>query len=274
MSNKKLKSFLIVLFAFLIFFVFWGYFLFNLSFSNSINYSFAEEATSTSEIATSTNTSTTDVAVSTTTISERTISMAMDIITSTTTSTIPIENENIENATNTATSSLGKTISTVVSLDSQSDSQISSEDEGVEESASEEITQPQEEQPQPPQPITKERKLNKEIKIKKDAQYFCKTKSFYIDISNINNERIFEIEFEGKKPKNGVLEIGSLPLGIDITFLNKADYEWNVSQNENIAVLQIIKQVFSQKGNFNIPIIYTDKDSRESVICQINIINF
>jgi hypothetical protein len=269
MSNKKLKSFLIVLFAFLIFFVFWGYFLFNLSFSNSINYSFAEEATSTSEIATSTNTSTTDVAVSTTTISERTISMAMDIITSTTTSTIPIENENIENITTTVTSSLQKTTSTPVSLDSQ----IANEDKQVEEDTSEEIIQPQEPL-QPSQPITKERKLNKEIKIKKDAQYFCRVKSFYIDISNINNERIFEIEFEGKKPKNGVLEIGSLPLGIDITFLNKADYEWNVSQNEKIAVLQIIKQEFSQKGNFNIPIIYTDKDSRESVICQINIINF
>jgi hypothetical protein len=269
MSNKKLKSFLIVLFAFLIFFVFWGYFLFNLSFSNSINYSFAEEATSTSEITTSTNTSTTDVAVSTTTISTTTTSTAMDIITSTTTSTIPIENENIENITTTVTSSLQKTTSTPVSLDSQ----IVNEDKQVEEDTSEEIIQPQEPL-QPSQPITKERKLNKEIKIKKDAQYFCKAKSFYIDISNINNERIFEIEFEGKKPKNGVLEIGSLPLGIDITFLNKADYEWNISQGENIAVLQIIKQEFSQKGNFNIPIIYTDKDSRESVICQINIINF
>jgi hypothetical protein len=124
------------------------------------------------------------------------------------------------------------------------------------------------------QPILKERKLDKKIKISKEGEYSCSVRNFQVDFSSGPNERIVELELEGKKPKNAVLEIGSLPLGIDITFLNNANYEWNVSQNENIAVLQIIKQEFSQIGNFNIPIIYTDKDSGESVICQINIINF
>jgi hypothetical protein len=123
------------------------------------------------------------------------------------------------------------------------------------------------------QPILKERKLDKKIKISKESEYSCSARNFQVDFSSGPNERIVELELEGKKPKNAVLEIGSLPLGIDITFLNNANYEWNVSQGENIAVLQIIKQAFSQKGNFNIPIIYTDKDSGESVICQINVIN-
>jgi hypothetical protein len=123
------------------------------------------------------------------------------------------------------------------------------------------------------QPILKERKLDKKIKISKESEYSCSARNFQVDFSSGPSERIVELELEGKKPKNAVLEIGSLPLGIDITFLNNANYELNVSQNENIGVLQIIKQEFSQIGNFNIPIIYTDKDSGESVICQINVIN-
>lgn len=144
------------------------------------------------------------------------------------------------------------------------------EEEGTEEdSLIEEIVQPT--------PLyyfqPKERKLNKEIKIAKEASYFCVAKTFQIDISNNLNRNIVEIELGGEKPKSPLLEIGNLPLGIDIVFLNTSDYEWRPKENENTAILQIINQFGSQKGNFSIPIIYTDNESGNSVICQINIIN-
>jgi len=62
-----------------------------------------------------------------------------------------------------------------------------------------------------------------------------------------------------------------LPDGIDITFLNNADYFLSPSKSDNAAVVQITNQPDSQKGNFSIPIIYQSGNS--TTICQINIIN-
>jgi hypothetical protein len=124
-----------------------------------------------------------------------------------------------------------------------------------------------------PQPPLKERKLNKEIKLAKNARHSCAAKTFSINMSG-QSQSIIELELGGAEPQNAALEIGSLPSGIDITFLNNAGYEWRPAKNENAAVLQIANQEGSQKGNFSIPILYTDGDSQETTICQINVINF
>ncbi len=122
----------------------------------------------------------------------------------------------------------------------------------------------------PPQPALKERKLEKRIILDKNAQHECRATNFTIDISN-KNSAIVELGLNGKRDSFEDLEIGSLPVGIDITFLNNANYAWSPAKSDNVAVLQITNQAGSQKGNFSIPIIYQSGNS--TMICQINVIN-
>jgi hypothetical protein len=194
--------------------------------------------------------------------------------TSTTTSTIPNST-----STNTTTNQINTTAtSTIQTTSTFSSSENLTEETTIEETTEEEqaeISQPElipEEPPQPPPPPLKQRKIEKEVKIDFSAPYICKAKNFSIDISN-KNQAIIEIELLGTKPQNSTLEIGNLPLGIDITFLNTANYTWNPLPNEITAVLQITNQPGSQKGNFNIVILYTDNSTQKSSICQVNIIN-
>jgi hypothetical protein len=127
------------------------------------------------------------------------------------------------------------------------------------------------EQPSPPQPPLKERRFEKPVRFDKNPPHSCAAKNFSLNLSGVN-QAIVEVEFTGMRSDSENLEIGSLPRGIDITFLNNADYSWSPSKSDSGAVLQIINHPGSQKGNFSIPIIYTSGNS--TTVCQINIINF
>jgi hypothetical protein len=162
---------------------------------------------------------------------------------------------------------------------SENNSQENNNQENIEENIEEENEKEETEPPQPqltpeesPQLPLKQRKLEKEVKIDFSAPYFCKAKNFSINITG-KNQVFVELELLGTKPQNSTLEIGNLPLGIEITFLNTANYTWNPLPNETTAVLQITNQTGSQKGNFNIIILYTDNSTQKSSICQVNIVN-
>jgi len=76
--------------------------------------------------------------------------------------------------------------------------------------------------------------------------------------------------------KSGIyeVEIGSLPTGIDIRFLKNNDYQYSPTALETVVDIIIANQTGSSRGDFNIPIIYSKKDTPDSsMICQINIIN-
>jgi hypothetical protein len=122
-----------------------------------------------------------------------------------------------------------------------------------------------------PQIFLKERKFQKEVIIDKNPLHSCVAKNFSIDLSN-KDQAVVELEFTGMRSDLENLEVGSLPLGIDITFLNNGDYSWSPSKSDDGAVLKITNQPGSQKGNFSIPIIYQSGNS--TTVCQINIINF
>jgi hypothetical protein len=72
----------------------------------------------------------------------------------------------------------------------------------------------------------------------------------------------------------GEIEIGSLPFGIDILFSQNRDYLHGVFEKDSALDLEIMNQEGSQKGNFSIPIIFTDKERNQTTVCQMNIINF
>jgi hypothetical protein len=152
--------------------------------------------------------------------------------------------------------------------------ELASQSEIVPEEESVDKPEPQPElQPEstPPTPPLKERKLTKEIHIDIGARHSCAAKNFNVNLSG-KNQAVVELEFTGMRSDSENLEIGSLPLGIDVTFLNNGDYSWSPSKSDSSAILQIVNQPGSQKGNFSIPIIYTSGNS--TTICQINIINF
>jgi hypothetical protein len=121
-----------------------------------------------------------------------------------------------------------------------------------------------------PQKLIKERKFERLVHFDKNPQHACIAKNFNVDLSG-NNQSVVELEFTGMRSDSENLEIGSLPLGIDIVFLNNAAYEYQPQKSDSGAVLQITNQPGSQKGNFSIPIIYTSGNS--TTVCQINVIN-
>ncbi len=147
-------------------------------------------------------------------------------------------------------------------------------DEGIapEEIAPEEIAPLPEPAPLPKPPF-KERMLNKNFRFARDAAHRCNVETFKIDISGRLSAQA-RIMLSGKKIQSGEIEIGSLPIGIDIQFSQNENYLHGVSQNDNAFDLEIDNQEGSQKGNFNIPILYTNEETNQTIICQINIINF
>lgn len=122
-----------------------------------------------------------------------------------------------------------------------------------------------------PKPPLKFRQLQKMVQLDKNARHSCEARSFAIDLSG-RSQVILELELKGERGDAENIEIGSLPLGIDITFLNNASYSYQPQKNDNTAVVQIINRPDSQKGNFSVPVIYASGNS--TTICQINIINF
>lgn len=220
--------------------------------------SFAQEATSTAETATSTAgiaTSTPPVATATST-----------------------PETSSETSTSTPVSATSTPEGAAPALEAETATPPSSDETASGDAApaeEEEITPPgppeQAAPPLPPPPPLKERKLDKQVHFDKEARHSCVLKNFTINISG-HDKTILEFKLEGARSDFENLEIGSLPLGIDITFLNNAGYSWRPQKNDNIAVLQITNQAGSQKGNFNIPIIYQSGDS--TTACQVNVINF
>ncbi|MCX7616316.1 MAG: hypothetical protein N2Z68_02915 [Patescibacteria group bacterium] len=113
----------------------------------------------------------------------------------------------------------------------------------------------------------KERRVEKIINLTRDAVISCDSEPFSILIQEGNSYKV-NMSLDGKTLKK--LEIGDLPLGIDVTFEENSDYL--VQTDKNTLTLNIKVQKGAQKGNFNIPVVY-ESDSFTTV-CQINVINF
>lgn len=117
------------------------------------------------------------------------------------------------------------------------------------------------------------RKFEKKIIIDKEAVHSCAVKPFKVDISGVDT---YIVPVILEKAVQGLyeLEIGSLPNGVDITFTKNNQYAYQPETSESEVDLKIINETGSQKGDFNILIIYSKKNMHDSsVICQINIIN-
>ncbi len=205
--------------------------------------------------------------------------------TSTTTETTTTTTDAITNST-TTNSTITDTVTTTDVESTSTESEIITTEENViqeeeiiqeeEEVVQEEIEENIQEQivvfQEPPRPSLKERKINKNFNISRQTPHRCEVENFSIDISGRQSVQV-KLIFSGKKVNFGEVEIGNLPLGIDIKFSSNQDYLQTISSNDVFLVLEILNQEGSQKGNFNIPIIFTDKEKNESTICQMNVVN-
>jgi len=116
--------------------------------------------------------------------------------------------------------------------------------------------------------------LTKKIILDKHATHSCESSLFSIDLEE-GATQINLLIHRDERSGFGTLDIGNLPKGIDIKIYATGEYSKQVQENEASIKLSITKQSGAQKGSFNVPIIYTMKDSlgTSSSICQINIIN-
>ena len=125
----------------------------------------------------------------------------------------------------------------------------------------------------PPPPRLSVREFKKRIVQDSRAFHSCEAEVFRIDVSG-KARAMASIRLERDSDAPYEIEIGGLPHGIDITFLKNNAYRYVQGAGDRSLELTITNQSGSQKGNFGVPIIYTQKGVKDSlVICQINIIN-
>lgn len=123
----------------------------------------------------------------------------------------------------------------------------------------------------------KGREYKKSIILDGAARHSCEAESFVVDVS-YSNSVVAAIRINrGDTVVDGTysIEIGSLPGGIDISLMNSSDkYSLNSIVSERVS-LSITKENISQKGSFNIPIIFSFESggTKSTSVCQINIIN-
>jgi hypothetical protein len=127
----------------------------------------------------------------------------------------------------------------------------------------------------PSRPPLSTRKFEKKIAVDRKAAHTCEAETFRIDVSGKESARA-RVIFLRYANVPYEIEIGSLPEGIDMTFEKNRDYKYAQGSGEKDIFITFVvhNQAGSQKGDFSIPLIYTQKGSKDSsVICQINIVN-
>lgn len=117
------------------------------------------------------------------------------------------------------------------------------------------------------------RVYDKEIFVNKDAKHECKAEFFRVDMSE-RSSALNTIQFTKEANISYEMEIGSLPIGVDIRFSESNSYHKNLGSEDESIDISITKESDAPKGDFSVPIIYTQKGVFDSsVICQLNIVN-
>ena len=127
--------------------------------------------------------------------------------------------------------------------------------------------------PSSPQPRLKIREFKRRVVPDGRAFHSCEAEVFRLDISGKASVKAgIRLQRDSDAPYE--IEVGGLPQGVDITFSKNGSYRYVQGADDRFLELSITNQQGSQKGNFGVPIIYTQKGAKDSsVICQINIVN-
>ena len=106
------------------------------------------------------------------------------------------------------------------------------------------------------------------------ATHRCSSEQFNINLSaKRSTSVILDLSYDYSQSSHS-LTIGSLPAGIDVRFTESDDYQYILSEQEDVVHLDITRVQDAIHGNFTIPIIFTEIGEMNSVTtCQINIIH-
>jgi len=122
-------------------------------------------------------------------------------------------------------------------------------------------------------PPLEERKVAEILELDEDAVHSCAVEPFRTEISGlVSTTARIALRKDGIALEE--VGVGYLPQGIDVVFMKSGAYLYRPGTDETSLELEIRSRENSQKGDFNIPIIYTRKGIRDSsVVCQLNIVN-
>jgi len=106
------------------------------------------------------------------------------------------------------------------------------------------------------------------------ATHRCSSEQFNINLSaKRSTSVILDLSYDYSQSSHS-LTIGSLPAGIDVRFTESDDYQYILSEQEDVVHLDITRVQDAIHGNFTIPIIFTETGEVDSITtCQINIIH-
>lgn len=126
-----------------------------------------------------------------------------------------------------------------------------------------------------PQPQTES---ENQIVFDPQAQHSCAIDPFVIELKPNTTSAITINLHKFHLEKKEVVLLGSLPFGVEASFIsnNGARLEVPINENQEIIQLREVDSIGSsaQKGSFNIPVIFSEEDnqSKSMTACQFNLI--
>jgi hypothetical protein len=119
---------------------------------------------------------------------------------------------------------------------------------------------------------TEDKNSLKETVVNLNAVHRCNVSPFSLNVyenHNLNTNILLTKILSG----NYELKIGERPQGIDVKFAENDNYIYNPKPDENTVSISVLNTIGSVRGNFSVPIIFTEKNTNSSFIFQINIVN-
>jgi hypothetical protein len=128
--------------------------------------------------------------------------------------------------------------------------------------------------PFPQDVLPEPHQYRKEVSVDAAADHFCETSPSLLDLTRQESARFFVNLSHGTSTGHEYLDLGSMPYGIDMRFVNGNRYRFDRVEEQSEVEVSVSVLPGAQRGSLSIPIIYTkEREQDSSVICQINILN-
>lgn len=122
-------------------------------------------------------------------------------------------------------------------------------------------------------PALTTRNFTKQLEINHSALHRCSIEPFRIDVGGISRTSV-DVVLSRSIEDDLLIEIGSLPKGINAFFTVNQEYSYVPSPEQNSISVTIENQDGSQNGNFMVPLFLTKQgDFGSTSVCQFNVVN-
>lgn len=107
------------------------------------------------------------------------------------------------------------------------------------------------------------------------AKHSCKIEPASLNLSEGDSSALNVILEKSASGKEGELDLGNMPRGIDAVFSQNNGYSLEIGSRENGAEIQVGRVAGSQKGSLSIPVFFSEKNNggkMSTAVCQLNVI--